>query len=413
MEASVLAQRLDRLRSSPSRVAVAPAPRIDHASALADALGARLVRGVVVFDYEVPLPVDRAALAALPYSVAPDQSLFCLDLETTGLATASGTLAFLVGIGWWESGRLHVRQLLLADHADETALLDLLTEEIPPDACLVTYNGKCFDWPLMVARYRVHRRAPPPTSGHLDLLPIARQLWKHRLGSARLAAVEAAVCGVERSYDLPGAFIPDRYFSYLRSRRPDLLRDVVDHNRQDIVSLGLLVATLCGLSSSRSWQDVLPGDLLGLARAYARHGRAEKALECVDAALRPEAWQVRQPATAALHRHLSAERARLLARLGRRDEAIAAWVEIAERGGPGAAVAWLHLARHREHVERDVAGALAACHEAAAVAGRARAWGDPMLAIERDLERRLPRLTRKVFAGRYERRIERGARAAA
>jgi hypothetical protein len=109
---------------------------------------------------------------------------------------------------------------------------------------------------------------------------------------------------------------------------------------------------------------------------------------------------VRKPATAVVHRQLAAERARLLARLGRREEAIAAWLEIAQRGGPGAAVAWLHVARYREHVERDIAGAVAACHEAAAVAGRARAWGDPMLAVERDLERRLPRLARLRFRRR-------------
>jgi uncharacterized protein len=409
MEASVLAQRLDRLRSSPSRVAVTPAPRVDHASALADALGGRVVRGIVVFDREVRLGIDRAALCALPYGVPRDGPLFCLDLETTGLATAAGTLAFLVGVGWWDGERLQVRQLLLADHADERALLDVLTDLVPADAWLVTYNGKCFDWPLLVARYRLHGRPPPSTAGHLDLLPISRQLWKHRLGSARLATVEAEICGVQRSHDLPGALVPDRYFNYLRSRRADLLRDVVDHNSQDIVSLGLLISVL----ARRSWDDFHPGDLLGLARAHVRRGQPESALAVIERALRPEAWLVRQPQTAALHRMLSAERARLLARLGRRDEAIAAWLEIARRGGPGAAVGWLHVARHREHAERNVAGALAACHEAAAVAGRARAWGDPMIAVERDLERRLPRLSRKVFAGRYERRAVRAIEAAA
>jgi hypothetical protein len=204
------------------------------------------------------------------------------------------------------------------------------------------------------------------------------------------------VCGVRRSGDLPGAFIPDRFFENLRSRRASLLRDVVDHNRQDIVSLGLLINEL-----SREGLDRFePGDLYGLARAYDRRGRREEALGVVDHALRPAAWVVVRPAGAAIHRQLSAERARLLARLGRRDEAFAAWLEIARRGGPGAAAAWLHVARYREHVERDIVGALAACREAASVAGRARAWGDPMIAVERDLERRLPRLARLRFRRR-------------
>jgi hypothetical protein len=152
-----------------------------------------------------------------------------------------------------------------------------------------------------------------------------------------------------------------------------------------------------------------PGDLLGLARAYGRRNSHQQALDVVQHALQPGLWEMRRPATAVVHRQLSAERARLLARLGRREEAFAAWLEIAARGGPGAAVAWLHVARYREHVQRDVSGALNACHEAASVAGRARAWGEPMFAVEKDLERRLPRLSRKVFAGRYERRVKSAA----
>jgi hypothetical protein len=66
----------------------------------------------------------------------------------------------------------------------------------------------------------------------------------------------------------------------------------------------------------------------------------------------------------------------------------------------GAALAWLHVARHREHAERDVASALAACREAAAVAERARLWDRPMLAVESDLTRRMARLRRKSFARR-------------
>ena len=396
METGVLVRRLDRLRSVPERVIASPRVRVDHAVALAAELGGTTSRGVAVFDSVARVLVDRAALTTLPYGVPPDRPLYCFDLETTGLATAAGTLAFLVGLGWWEGESLHVRQLLLPDHADESALLDLLSATIPRDAWLVTYNGRSFDWPLIVARYRLHGRPPPPVAGHLDLLPIARQLWKHRLGSARLATVEAGICGVERTGDLPGAFIPDRFFSYLRSRSAGLLRDVVDHNRQDIVSLGLLVSELSigGLERFQS------GDLLGLARAYERRKSPVKALRIVEHALRPEAWLVRQPASAVLHRQLSAERARLLARLGRREEAMSAWLEICRRGGPGAAVAWLHVARYREHVERDVAGAMSACHEAAAVAGRARAWGEPMHAVERDLERRLPRLARNRFRRR-------------
>ena len=403
--ADVLTRRLDRLRAT-GRPGGQPWPteRPDHASALAEAVGGQVARSaagaIVSVAYTFELPVDVPALATLPYPIAADRPLVCLDLETTGLATAAGTLAFLIGLGFWDGDRLTVRQLLLPDHADERALLDALAEVLPADAWLVTYNGRSFDWPLLVARFRLHRRDPPPFAGHLDLLHVARQLWKHRLGNARLATVEDAVCAVVRDGDLPGALIPERYFGYLRSRRAELLRDVVEHNRQDIISLGLLLAVLTRFASPDAWPALHPGDLAGLARAFSNRGLLVESVRAIEAALAAEAWSRGVIDGARIHRHLSAERARLLARLGRRADAHAAWLDICRRGGPGAAIAWLHVARHREHVERDLAGALAACREAAAIAERARAWDRPMAAVESDLARRMPRLRRKSFARR-------------
>ena len=280
-------------------------------------------------------------------------------------------------------------------------MLEVLSSLLPTDGWLVTYNGKCFDWPLITARYRLHRRDPPGHAGHLDLLPIARQLWKHRVGGARLALIEQALCGVEREDDLPGYLIPDRYFTYLRTRRGALLPQVVEHNRQDILSMARLLCVLADeVATPAPWPRAHPGDLFGLARGYARRRRPAEALEVVEAALGADAWSRGLPAGAQLHRRLSAERARLLARLGRREEAFAAWFEIARRGGPGAGLAWLHVARYREHVLRDVTGALEAAQQAQAIAERARAWGEPLTAVELDLARRLPRLRRLLFRRR-------------
>ena len=403
----LVGRRLDRLRSS--RPVAAPSRFGDagsrHAQALAERLDGSVLDGeagaivVVESSFDVPFSIDR--LTALPYPIDQRAPPVCVDLETTGLATASGTLAFLVGVGIWSAGRLRVVQLLLPDHAGERALLDRLRALMPADAWLVTYNGKSFDWPLLTARYRMHRRDPPPYAGHLDLLHVARQLWKHRLGGARLALVEQQICGVERSNDLPGELIPERYFSYLRKRDPGLLVEVVEHNRQDIVSLARLLAVLAAeMADEGAWPRSHPGDLFGLARGYARRRRPGDALRVVEAALRVDAWSSGVEGGAHLHRRLSAERARLLASLGNRREAYEAWLEIAARGGPGAGLAWLHVARYREHVIRDVAAALDACREAYAVAERARAWGVPLHPVERDLARRVPRLRRLAFRRR-------------
>ncbi len=398
----LLARRLDRLKQGgSSSTASPPAQRPRHAEPLARALGGEVRGSVVVLESRFPLEVPTDRLSALPYPFEAGRPLVCIDLETTGLGTGAGTVPFLIGLGFLDGSGLTVRQLLLPDHADERALLDVLSEAIPPDAWLVTYNGRTFDWPLLVTRFRLYRRDPPIHAGHLDLLPVARQLWKHRTGSARLATIEDVVCAVVRKDDLPGAFVPERYFGYLRTRQADGLRQVVEHNRQDIVSLGLLLAVLSrDFASPSGWQRLHPGDLAGLARGYARRGAFADALGCVEGALSHSAWSQGVVDGAPLRRYLSAERARLLARMGRRQDAYEAWLEIARRSGPGAAAAWLHVARYREHRLRDLAGAIDACREAASVAERARAWGRPMHDIESDLTRRMARLRRRSLTAR-------------
>ncbi|MFN8623184.1 MAG: ribonuclease H-like domain-containing protein, partial [Chloroflexota bacterium] len=150
---------------------------------------------VVIAETVLRLPARLDGLAELPVPVDPGTPFVCLDTETTGLGTAAGTVPFLIGIGTWEADRFRVRQLLMPDHPSERALLGILSDLLPPDTTLVTYNGRAFDWPLIVTRYRMHGRAAPRYGAHLDLLTLARQVWKHRLPDARLANVEAGVAG--------------------------------------------------------------------------------------------------------------------------------------------------------------------------------------------------------------------------
>ncbi len=408
-----LTSRLERLRllrrSAPSALgapglAVArPVPDVRaaaqrRAQALADALGGEIVEAaggrVVRVVARAAIPLDPALLAALPYPVDPARPLLCLDTETTGLGTAAGTLVFLVGLGRWDGETFAVEQLVLPDQPDEPAFLAALRAAIPPDAWLVTYNGRGFDWPLLVTRYRLQRSPPPPLAGHLDLLPIARQLWRHRLDDARLATVEAGVVGVRRTHDLPGALIPARYLAFLRDGRADALREVIEHNRQDVVSLGLLVAQLGVLAGDSGRSGAHHGDLSGLARAYARRRRWDEAIGCAGAAIDacPDPRE---------RERLLAARCRILWASGRRDEAAAAWAELAERGGPLAAIAWIQLAKHREHVLRDLPEALAATERAAAIVERARLLGRDLPRLERDIGHRRARLRRRLARSRH------------
>ncbi|HEY8198170.1 MAG TPA: ribonuclease H-like domain-containing protein [Candidatus Limnocylindrales bacterium] len=410
-DAGLLARRLERLRALDHRLVLGadlppPKPRpsfadpFERAERMASGLGGRVETmpsgPVVVVERRLALPVDLEPLRRLPYPVDPARPLVSLDTETTGLGSSAGTVAFLVGVGRWDGADFVTSQLLMPDHADERALLEALDTRIPADGWLVTYNGRTFDWPLLVARYRMYRRRAPVHAGHLDLLPIARGVWKHRLPDARLASVEAAVAGVERHEDVPGALIPDRFFGWLRSGRPELLMDVLDHNREDVVSLGRLLGVMAEvLADPVRRRSEHPGDIAGLARAYERSGRTAEALACYGEAL--EAWDEGDRAPSRLEwTEVAADGARLLSRLHRHDDAEAAWLDVAARGGGPAAWAWIAVAKIREHKRRDVLGALEAAGRALAIVERRRAVGVPIRAAERDLARRLRRLRQRA-----------------
>src|SRR4029079_16126868 len=180
----------------------------------------------------VVLPIDREALARLPGQPPPDVPLVCLDTETTGLATAAGTMAFLVGLGWWEGDRFRQAQLILPDQPNEPAMLAMIEAYIPPSAWLVTYNGRGFDWPLLATRYRMARRDAPAHAGHLDLLPFVRRVFRHRMADARLRSVETELLGTFRHGDVEGWPIPGRFLHFLRGAPAAPLLAVLRHHRE-------------------------------------------------------------------------------------------------------------------------------------------------------------------------------------
>jgi hypothetical protein len=419
-DAATIARRLALLRAGraaaePGHPASAdPGPRARGAE-LAERLAAAVDGAVLRTDgghvvrvepATVAIPVERPRLATLPGQPPADVPLVCLDTETTGLGSGAGTLAFLVGLGWWQGDRFRQLQLVCPDYGDEPALLAALEAAIPSDAWLVTYNGRSFDWPLLTTRYRMARREAPAHAGHLDLLPHVRRLFRHRLGDARLQTVEREMLGVHRQEDVASWEIPNRFLAFVRGGPAEPLAAVLAHNAEDVVSLGRLLAHLDRRYADPAERPFAPaGDLVALARTFTRGRRHAEALACLeeaDAAWRPprlgsEAWPygapVPAPPPATVSRgRIRAERARTLRRLGRAGEALAAWEALAAEGGTMAARAWVEVAKVREHALRDPSGALHAADAAARATERARLTRGADPAFDAALARRLSRL---------------------
>jgi hypothetical protein len=321
------------------------------------------------------------ALRGLDYR----EALF-LDTETTGLAGGTGTVAFLIGLGWFEGEAFVTRQLFARDYGEERATLLDLRESLGGKRFLVSFNGKAFDANLLAARF-IMNRLPDPLAGlpHLDLLHPARRLLSHRLADRRLGSLEAAILGFQREGDIPGSEIPQRYFDWLRRRDGRLMAGVFEHNRLDILSLAALAAHLAEMLAPGG-EDARrhPGDLLAAARLLL-------AREC-----RGEALRLLAPLAGCASRETAREAARELSlhykRAGEWPAAVAIWEAMLGRDGNDP-FALIELAKWHEHRQGDFLRALALTERAGA-AGRRLSPEESA-----DLARRRGRLERKL-AGR-------------
>jgi uncharacterized protein YprB with RNaseH-like and TPR domain len=289
-----------------------------------------------------------------------------IDLETTGLSGGAGTLAFLVGCGYFDLGAFQVRQFLLPSHAAERALLSAVADFFDEADLIVTYNGKTFDVPVMETRWSFHRMELPLDGvPHFDMLHPARRLWKNRLGDGyvdagcRLSTLERILFDVERVGDVPGFDIPGRFFTFVRSGDARPLEPVLEHNRIDLVSLAAVTAHAVRLAQSghEACRDCT--EALALGRVLERAEHADRAEACYRRAAESPEAPVRAEALYRL-----AVRYR---RARRFEDAAALWRELVDltepryrRRGPLGElrkVAIEALAIHHEHRAKDLAGA--------------------------------------------------------
>ncbi len=235
-----------------------------------------------------PVPDWRGLLRSGHGEAVDWDAVLLLDTETSGLAGGTGTLAFLVGLAWWEGEDLVQHQLFLAGPHREAALLEALAAVSSRFRVAVTYNGATFDLPLLRTRALLGRRPDP--CGHLigwDLLTAARRLWGRGLPDCRQQTVERHICGLERGPgDIPGALIPATYHAFLRGTAPVELAAVLRHNRRDLAGLGRILGAVAQAaheitevprvfagSACESWSRALVGERRGdrhLAAAWAR-----------------------------------------------------------------------------------------------------------------------------------------------
>ena len=270
-----------------------------------------------------------------------------LDTETTGLAGGTGTYIFLIGVGYFEEDQFCVRQYFMRDYNEERALLSAVNDLLGKFKAVVTYNGKTFDLPLMESRYimsgmKINLEDPY----HFDLLYPARRLWKRRLESCSLSTVERDILKVIRTDDVPGYLIPEIYFRYLKTRDARTMKQVFEHNLQDILSLVALVSKMCFLVDKPLENAEYGMDIFSVGKIFDDEKKYEQSILYYAEALKHNLSE--EEVLEALKLGSFAYK-----RQGKWEEAEKMWKEIIERSYSFVYYPYAELAKYYEHYLRD------------------------------------------------------------
>jgi uncharacterized protein YprB with RNaseH-like and TPR domain len=313
-----------------------------------------------------------------------------LDTETSGLAGGTGTYAFLIGAGRFEGNQFRLVQFFMRDPGEEKAQLAALAQFLQPCQTLVSFNGKAFDAPLLNARYTLNgQESPLPALAHLDLLALARRLWRDRLPSRRLIDLETDILGMARTEeDVPGWLIPQMYFDYLRGGDARPLKRIFYHNAMDVVAMAALLN-----QTARMLAEPLDGavehalDLIAIGKLYEALGQD---------ALAARLFQEGMSRNDLPEEHYW-ETQRRLSFLHKRCQDLAAAVDTWQMAAEGRQLyAYVELAKFYEHHERDHQAALTWTQAALDLLNRPTTPRHERREWLADLKHRLARLERKV-----------------
>lgn len=317
----------------------------------------------------------------------PSRLVF-LDTETTGLAGGTGTFAFLIGLGRFNGDVFRLTQIFMRDPIEEPAALAALTEFLQPLDALVTFNGKAFDAPLLRSRCIINRHEIPfADAAHIDLLPLARRLWRDRLESRALGSLEQHIMGMKRTEDeVPGWLIPQMYFDYLQSGDARPMKGVLYHNAMDVVAMAALLNHMAQMLDDPFNFALEHGiDIIAIGKLFEDLGRLDDAAKLYARGLELELSE-------SAFRESVKRFANLQKRRGDMSSAIELWRNAA---GTKQVYAFVELAKHYEHKARDYAQAIEQTRTALDIVQAPDFPKDMRKQWQHDLEHRLSRLERK------------------
>ena len=169
-----------------------------------------------------------------------DQDFAIVDIETLGLSERP---IILLGIAKPNKDHICTSQFLLRDIQDEPSAIWALVSQLEPNLSLITFNGRSFDIPYIKQRLAYYGLDASLDNPHFDVLHFTRRALRSKLTDCKLETVEKYI-GIKRDINIPGALVPHFYDTYLKTKNAGPLVAIVEHNKQDLLTLGSLFSKL-------------------------------------------------------------------------------------------------------------------------------------------------------------------------
>src|SRR5271157_273538 len=179
------------------------------------------------------LETRRAKLIDLMYCFSPEKVAY-IDIETTGFIDAR-IFAIAIGLIRPAENVFTVVQFLAREYQEEITILQKACEFLQEFDCIVSFNGKAFDLPMIRDRswYFFGANANELDLYHIDLMHDAKRMLglKKR---ASLSFYEKNFLHIHRPLDIQSSAIPGIYMAFVDSDKGDaltqLLLSTLKHN---------------------------------------------------------------------------------------------------------------------------------------------------------------------------------------
>lgn len=177
-----------------------------------------------------------------------NEDFIFLDIETLGFFNRP---IILLGVAKVTGNEIQVNQYLSRSVDEENAVLASFLTHVDPQSVYVTFNGQTFDMPFISNRMIHHGVKKDIDKPHFDLLHFSRRAWGDNLPNCKLTTIEKHIFGIEREDDIPSGLVPEFYKIYNKTGNIGPLIPIIEHNRQDIITLAKIFSKL-----HKKWDDL-------------------------------------------------------------------------------------------------------------------------------------------------------------